>query len=108
MRHLSTAVLFAFLFSALPVCATDVIPMDEKWFDCEKSRECAWTTAPCYGPSAVNRKYKKEYERYVENQRTMIRCQAPPGKSYMNESKRHVVCKEKKCVIDMPEFQRVP
>jgi hypothetical protein len=108
MKYFSTATLFAFLFSALPVCATEIVQKDEKWFDCEKSQECIWTTAPCYGPSAVNKKYKKKYERYVENQRTMIKCQRPPGESYMNASKDHVVCKNKKCVVDMPEFQRVP
>lgn len=108
VKYFSTMLIVALLFSFLPVGATEIIQRNEKWFDCERSQECAWTTAPCYGPAAVNKKHKKPYERYVENQRTMIKCAAPPSPDYMRKSKDHVVCKEKKCVIDMPEFQRVP
>ena len=108
MRYFSAVVLGMLLFSGLPVGATEIIQKNEEWFDCERSQECAWTTAPCYGPAAVNKKYKKQYERYVENQRTMIKCAEPPSANYLRKSKDHVICKEKRCVIDMPEFQRVP
>jgi hypothetical protein len=108
MRFFRAVFLVVLFSSGTQTTATEIIQQEGKWFDCEKSQECTWTKAPCDGPAAVNKNYLKQYELYVNNQQTMIKCGPPPDTNYMKQSKRHVMCNKKKCVIDMPEFKRVP
>ena len=95
----------ALLFLSLPVGATEIIQLNEEWFSCENSQSCVWISDPCGWPEAVNKKYKEQYERYSLNRGSMIRC-AVVSPSYVRDSKNHVVCKERTCVIDMPEWRR--
>ena len=105
MRYFSAMLIAASLFFSFPVGATEIIQLNETWFSCKNSQSCVWTSAPCGGPEAVNKEYKEQYERYSLNQSTMIRC-VVVSPSYVRESKNHAVCKERTCVIDMPEWRR--
>jgi len=108
VKCFATAIVGTLLFGSFPGAATEIIQRDEQWFECDTPQQCVWVADPCFWPDAVNRAYQKQYEDYAENQRTMIRCAGPPSDNDVRKSKNQVVCRERKCVIDMLECEATP
>ena len=77
------AVSSLFIFVCLIACASSSQKNSEqknaemdRFLECQKSSECVLTKNECGGPHALNRKYLKKYDDYIQSTKGQIVCAA--------------------------------